>query len=178
MDVAAARCVATGCRRGRSRPSRAADGRRRDRRRQRPGWRTPWSASGWACWRSATTNGGSLLDRSPEEIDDDALRLAAVVPTILARHHRVSRGEAPIEPDAELSHAADYLRMCTGAVPAADAAHAVEQYLVATVDHGFSASTFTGRVVASTGADMAGALVAAIGADRTAARRRPAGASR
>ena len=37
---------------------------------------------------------------------------------------------------------------------------AVEQYLVATLDHGFNASTFTGRVVASTGADMAGSIVA------------------
>jgi len=35
---------------------------------------------------------------------------------------------------------------------------------VATLDHGFNASTFTSRVVASTGADMAGSLVAAVGA--------------
>jgi citrate synthase len=49
-------------------------------------------------------------------------------------------------------------------MPDVDAARAVEQYLVATVDHGFNASTFTGRVVASTGADMAGSLVAAVGA--------------
>ncbi|MEO0493373.1 MAG: citrate/2-methylcitrate synthase, partial [Actinomycetota bacterium] len=52
----------------------------------------------------------------------------------------------------------------TGVVPSPAAARAVEQYLVATVDHGFNASTFTGRVAASTGADMAGSLVAAIGA--------------
>lgn len=107
---------------------------------------------------------GSLLDRSADEIDGDALRLAAVVPTVLARHHRVRRGEAPVDPDPSLGHAADYLRMATGVVPGADAARAVEQYLVATVDHGFNASTFTGRVVASTGADMAGSLVAAVGA--------------
>ena len=40
----------------------------------------------------------------------------------------------------------------------------MEKYLVATLDHGFNASTFTSRVVASTGADMAGSLVAAVGA--------------
>jgi citrate synthase len=40
----------------------------------------------------------------------------------------------------------------------------VEQYLVLTVDHGFNASTFTARVIASTGADVAGCLVGAIGA--------------
>ncbi|MEM8708001.1 MAG: citrate/2-methylcitrate synthase, partial [Actinomycetota bacterium] len=107
---------------------------------------------------------GSTLDRSPAELRDDAVRLSAVVPTILARHHRVRQGLDPIEPSAEFGHAADYLRMCTGVVPSPAAARAVEQYLVATVDHGFNASTFTGRVAASTGADMAGSLVAAIGA--------------
>jgi citrate synthase len=107
---------------------------------------------------------GSMLDRSIEEIHDDARRLVAVVPTILARHHRVRQGEDPVAPDPSMGHAADYLRMATGRVPDAPAARAVEQYLVATVDHGFNASTFTGRVVASTGADMAGALVAAVGA--------------
>jgi citrate synthase len=40
----------------------------------------------------------------------------------------------------------------------------VEQYLVATIDHGFNASTFTARVVASTGADVGACVVAAIGA--------------
>ena len=107
---------------------------------------------------------GSMLDRSLEQLHDDARRLVAVVPTILARHHRVRQGEAPVDPDESMGHAADYLRMATGQVPDGSAARAVEQYLVATVDHGFNASTFTGRVVASTGADMAGALVAAIGA--------------
>jgi citrate synthase len=107
---------------------------------------------------------GPMLDRSLDQLHDDARRLVAVVPTILARHHRVRQGETAVAPDPSLGHAADYLRMATGRMPDAAAARAVEQYLVATVDHGFNASTFTGRVVASTGADMAGALVAAVGA--------------
>ncbi|MEQ8841939.1 MAG: citrate synthase [Acidimicrobiales bacterium] len=107
---------------------------------------------------------GSMLDRSLDQLHDDARRLVAVVPTILARHQRVRQGEDPVAPDPTMGHAADYLRMATGRVPDPAAARAVEQYLVATVDHGFNASTFTGRVVASTGADMAGALVAAVGA--------------
>jgi citrate synthase len=44
----------------------------------------------------------------------------------------------------------------------AELVQAVERYLVATVDHGFNASTFTARVVASTGADLAAAVVAAL----------------
>ena len=107
---------------------------------------------------------GPLLDRSALQRRDDALRLAAVVPTVLARHHRRRNGLDPVAPDAELPHAQDYLRMATGSEPAHDAARAVEQYLVATLDHGFNASTFTSRVVASTGADMAGSLVAGVGA--------------
>ena len=107
---------------------------------------------------------GPLLDRTGVERRDDALRLAAVVPTILARHYRRRRGLEPIAPDPVLPHTEDYLRMTTGKRPDSAAARAVEQYLVATLDHGFNASTFTSRVVASTGADMAGSLVAAVGA--------------
>ncbi|MDE0234840.1 MAG: citrate synthase [bacterium] len=107
---------------------------------------------------------GPLLDRSAAQRRDDAVRLAAVVPTILARHHRRRGGLEPVPPDAGISHAADYLRMSTGGTAGAEAVRAVEQYLVVTLDHGFNVSTFASRVVASTGADMAGALVAGLGA--------------
>jgi len=107
---------------------------------------------------------GATLDRSTDQIRGDALRLAAAVPTILARHYRRRAGLEPISPDPNISHADDYVRMSSDHIPTAPISAAVERYLVATVDHGFNASTFTSRVVASTGADVAGALVAAIGA--------------
>lgn len=107
---------------------------------------------------------GATLDRSAKQLRGDALRLAAAVPTILARHHRCRAGLEPISPDPDLGHADDYVRMSIGHVPTPSISAAIERYLVATVDHGFNASTFTSRVVASTGADVAGALVAAIGA--------------
>ena len=113
---------------------------------------------------AASEGRGPLLDRSPQQRRDDALRLAAVVPTVLARHHRRRAGLEPVEPNPAMSHAADYLRMTSGEAPTPAASRAVEQYLVATLDHGFNASTFTSRVVASTGADMAGSLVAGVGA--------------
>ncbi|OKJ72151.1 citrate synthase/methylcitrate synthase [Streptomyces sp. CB02460] len=94
----------------------------------------------------------------------DALALCAAVPTVLTALHRLGQGLEPVEPRADLPHAANYLYMLTGSVPDADRARAVEQYLISTVDHGFNASTFTGRVVASTGADVAACLVAAVGA--------------
>ena len=54
--------------------------------------------------------------------------------------------------------------MLTGDEPHAAHARAVETYLITTIDHGFNASTFTARVVASTGADLAACIVAAVGA--------------
>ena len=87
-----------------------------------------------------------------------------MTPTILAALHRLGQGLAPIAPRPDLPPAADWLYMITGAEPSPEHVRAVERYLVATVDHGFNASTFTARVVASTGADLAAAVVAALGA--------------
>src|SRR5439155_87208 len=56
--------------------------------------------------------------------------------------------------------------MFEGRLPTTVAEHAaaVEKYLISTVDHGFNASTFTARVITSTGADLGAAVVGAIGA--------------
>ncbi|WP_405900278.1 citrate synthase/methylcitrate synthase [Streptomyces sp. NBC_00727] len=94
----------------------------------------------------------------------DALAVCAAVPTVLTALHRLGQGLEPVEPRPDLPHAANYLYMLTGSVPDDARVRAVEQYLISTVDHGFNASTFTGRVVASTGADVAACLVAAVGA--------------
>ncbi len=104
-----------------------------------------------------------LYDCAEEEKAAAALAAVAVTPTILAAAHRLHRGLEPVPADPTLGHAADYLRMVTGRLPSARDARAVEQYLVATMDHGFNASTFTARVIASTGADLAACLVGAIG---------------
>ncbi len=74
-----------------------------------------------------------------------ALTAVAVTPTVLAAAHRIRQGLEPIAADPSLGHAEDYLRMVTGRMPADRDARAVEQYLVATMDHGFNASTFTAR---------------------------------
>lgn len=105
-----------------------------------------------------------VLDAPRAERRRDALVLAAVTPTLLAALHRLRAGEAPIEPRPELGHAANYLWMLTGAEPTDERSAAIERYLISTIDHGFNASTFTARVVASTGADAGSAVVAALGA--------------
>jgi citrate synthase len=105
-----------------------------------------------------------LLDLDAPARREQATRIAALVPAILARLHRAARGQSPVEPDPTLGHAAAYLRGVTGDTPSIEHARALEQYLILTIDHGFNASTFTGRVVASTGADIADVVCAAVGA--------------
>ena len=103
-------------------------------------------------------------DIEAEELYEQALGLCAVVPVILAAAYRLREGAEPVEPRSDLGTAANYLYMLTGEVPSAAHARAIEQYMILTIDHGFNASTFTARVVTSTGADLGAAIVAAIGA--------------
>ncbi|MCO5328668.1 MAG: CBS domain-containing protein [Ilumatobacteraceae bacterium] len=105
-----------------------------------------------------------LIDIEARQRRADALFLTAVSPTLLAALHRLRHGLEPVAPRDDLAAGANWLWMLQGTAPSAEHARAVEQYLISTVDHGFNASTFTGRVVASTGADMGAAVVAAIGA--------------
>ncbi|MFF9061754.1 citrate synthase/methylcitrate synthase [Streptomyces sp. NPDC101213] len=105
-----------------------------------------------------------VYDIDADRRREDTLAAAAAVPTLLTALHRLGRGLEPVEPREDLSYAANYLYMLTGTEPDPERTRAVEQYLISTIDHGFNASTFTARVVTSTGADVAACLVAAVGA--------------
>jgi citrate synthase len=105
-----------------------------------------------------------LYDLAPEQRLTDALAACAAVPVLVTALHRLGRGLEPVAPRADLAYAANYLHMLTGEEPDPERARAVEAYLISTVDHGFNASTFTARVIASTGADLAACLTGAIGA--------------
>jgi citrate synthase len=105
-----------------------------------------------------------IVEVSRAEQRAEAIALAAALPTAVAALHRRRLGLDPVAPDPRLPVVADYLRQLHGSAAPADQVRALEQYLISTIDHGFNASTFTARVVASTGADMAAALVAALGA--------------
>lgn len=99
------------------------------------------------------------LDSATPPVD-----VVAAIAVFAAAWLRRRRGEAPLAPDAGAGHAADYLRMVTGATPAPEVARALDAYLVTVVDHGMNASTFAARVVTSTGSDPVSAVVAALGA--------------
>ncbi len=94
----------------------------------------------------------------------DAVEMVARFPSIVAAYWRLSRGEEPVAPRADLGHAANYLYMLRGRVPDAEVARALDTYLNTVIDHGMNASTFTARVIASTRSDMVSAVVGAIGA--------------
>lgn len=92
-----------------------------------------------------------------------ALRLIASMPTIVAAFDRIRKGLEVIEPDAELNHAANFIYMLTGNKPDAQVTRLVDVCLVLHAEHGFNASTFTGRVVGSTLANPYSAVAGAIG---------------
>jgi citrate synthase len=112
----------------------------------------------------AARNLPPLWDADPARRKADAMLVCAVTPTILAALYRLRQGQEPLEPRVDLGAAANWLYLVTGQEPDAVKASAIEHYLISTIDHGFNASTFTGRVVASTGADVVSAVAAAIGA--------------
>jgi citrate synthase len=105
-----------------------------------------------------------LLDSDPQTRRADALALGSAVPTLLAALWRLGAGQAPVEPRPDLDHAAGYLWLLTGTEPDEQARRALNAYLVSTIDHGFNASTFAARVVASTGADLGAVVTAGLGA--------------
>jgi citrate synthase len=110
---------------------------------------------------------GKLVDISDEQARDDLGRLSAQMMAIVARSARVHDGHLDDVPDdvvAEGETAAEkFLLRWHGE---ADPAHvtAIDTYWICTAEHGLNASTFTARVVASTGADTGAAMSAAVGA--------------
>jgi citrate synthase len=101
----------------------------------------------------------------PRDPGDDGLASAArIVGAVAVMAAAWAAEPSPLRPDPRASHAADYLRMVTGRVPAPYEVDALDAYLVTVIDHGMNASTFAARVVASTASDTVSAVVAGIGA--------------
>ncbi len=103
----------------------------------------------------------ACLDLLPAPIDD--FQLVAVLPVALAAHHRIQAKLPLIEPNPDLDHCQDFLRMM-GLPHKSESVQALQTYLVTVAEHGMNASTFTARVVASTRAGHRAAVSAALGA--------------
>jgi len=116
----------------------------------------------------------SLLRATHSKSAMDALRMAAgtleeddlpgAFPVIVASYWRLLHGREPVAPREDLGYAANYLWMLNGVEPHPELVRGLETYLNTVVDHGLNASTFTARVIASTGSDLVSAITGAIGA--------------
>src|SRR5438876_11526134 len=109
---------------------------------------------------------GKLNEISDEQAREDLGRLSAQMMAIVARSARVADGHQDAVPDDVVARgktaAEKFLLRWRGE---ADPRHAtaIDTYWICTAEHGLNASTFTARVVASTGADCGAALSAAVG---------------
>jgi citrate synthase len=107
---------------------------------------------------------GKVIDISGDQARDDLARLSATMISVVAQS---ARGAGPAVPDdvveAGETAAERFLLEWRGE---ADPRHvqAIDAYFVSAAEHGMNASTFTARIVASTGADCGAAMSAAVGA--------------
>ena len=94
---------------------------------------------------------------------DQAIRLTAVIPTIISYRYNRLRGTLINESDPGLNHIENYLYMLTGRKPSKAVVDALETYMILTMEHGMNASAFSARVTASTESDMVSAVTSSIG---------------
>jgi citrate synthase len=110
---------------------------------------------------------GKLNEISDEQAREDLGRISAQMMSIVARSARLADGredEVPAEVVARGRSAAETFLLQWRGVADPRAVQAIDTYWICTAEHGLNASTFTARVVASTGADCGAALSAAVGA--------------
>ena len=129
-------------------------------------------------WRCSSPIWGyrPLLDISDEEAREQLARAAVMALSYVAQSARgvgdpgrAAVADRPVRHDHRAVH--DALARRTR--PAATS-KAVDAYFVSAAEHGMNASTFTARVIASTGADVAAAMSGADRRDERSAARRGA----
>lgn len=88
--------------------------------------------------------------------------VCGAMPVFLAALLRAAEAKPALAPDPSLTTAQDLLRMIRGRRADAAFEKALDTYLATVADHGFNASTFTARVVASTHAGLISSVLAAL----------------
>ncbi|HZD97692.1 MAG TPA: citrate synthase 2, partial [Micromonosporaceae bacterium] len=108
---------------------------------------------------------GQLLDISNEQTREDLARVSVTALSFVAQ---AARGLGlPAVPQKEIDKAATiverFMKRWRGE-PDPRHVKAVDAYFISAAEHGMNASTFTARIVASTGADVAACISSGIGA--------------
>ncbi|WP_339146085.1 MULTISPECIES: citrate synthase/methylcitrate synthase [unclassified Sutcliffiella] len=142
--------------------------------------------SNFASYRSLSSTMKKVLYILPEEMDmmsvirtvlssagnpsmtwkptvEEAMKLTAIVPTIIAYRKRILDGKEIIPPSEENGHVENYLHMLDGDKARPEHIRALETYMILTMEHGMNASTFSARVTASTESDLVSAVTSAVG---------------
>src|SRR5215210_683640 len=106
-----------------------------------------------------------LVDIDDQQARDDLGRISAQMMGIVARSAAVAEGRkaAPDDVVEQGETAAEKFLLRWRGEANPDHVKAIDTYWICTAEHGLNASTFTARVVASTGADCAAAMSAAVG---------------
>jgi len=109
----------------------------------------------------------AALELTSQKVDEkgfleNGIRLMSQVPMIIAAHHNIRNGRAPVAPDADLTHAANWLWMLKGEKPSQDTARLADVDFILHAEHGSNASSFAARVTVGTEANLHGAIVTAL----------------
>lgn len=100
----------------------------------------------------------------PEAADRSrAMDLLAKIPTMIASDYRFRTGRERIAPRGDLGIAENFFHMCFGEAPPPEVVKAFDTSLILYAEHGFNASTFSVRVIASSRSDIYSAVCGGIG---------------
>jgi citrate synthase len=105
-----------------------------------------------------------LLDISDEQARDDLSRVSSAVLSFVAQSARGEQPQVPQSRIAEGTTIPEQFMIAWQGDPDPRHVKAIDAYWVSAAEHGMNASTFTARVIASTGADVAASISGAIGA--------------
>ena len=100
---------------------------------------------------------------NPDYIRQAVVRLLAKIPTMVAAFHQMRKGNDPIQPNDDLSYAANFLYMLTERRPDPLAAQIFDVCLTLHAEHTMNASTFSAMVTASTLTDPYAVIASAVG---------------
>ncbi len=106
----------------------------------------------------------SSEDKSPESLQEKALKIIAQIPIVTAYFHLHRQGKPLVQSRPDLNEAANFLYLINGGTEAEkDSVDTLDMCYVLHADHGMNASTFASRVTVATLSDIYSAVTSAIG---------------